>query len=279
MALREWWEDDFYEYSTPKQDTCEENKRRYKEEYEYYKSWYDELNDKEKMRLTTHHTPFCDADCMDVAMSVDHMLDSVDVQHFHSPAAKRRVRNNVTTEEEMAKSKSTIDSTLRELQLADDEAAEKMATELEKRAEEARKAIEANRKTGSEIAVMPDKVVSPFRNYQRPVASPKMEVATPYETDTGVVMPPLPEHVCEFPEVIETVEDKWADAFDNAKTDKVLLPNNSVFSCICGKNWWVSVRQVPFHAAKYEGQHVYAWHEIRWFNFARKADLRRRKEQ
>jgi hypothetical protein len=233
-------------------------------------------------QISKMYTKHCDIDCEETYVHVDGRLNAIRFHHVHSPRAQERINMARTGPQPKIKTPSKVsllDQSLRELSIADKEEADKFGLELAQRAEAARKAIDESRKASTEISVMPDKVVSPFRNYQRPVASPKMEVAVPFETDTGVVMPPLPEHTCEFPEVIETKKDKFADQFSNAKKDKVLLPNNSVFKCVCGKAWWVSVRPVPFHAAKYEGQHVYGWHEIRWYNFARKADLRKREAQ
>jgi len=147
----------------------------------------------------------------------------------------------------------------------------------------ASKALEVIRKgsKGSEIEVRPDRVVSPFTNYQRPVASPKMEVAVPFETDGGVVMPPLPEHKCDLPVPVETKKGKWGDEFANDTRDVIVegFSNDSVFECICGEKWYLRIQKVPFHASKYDPQYAYGWHKIRWFNFNRLLDLRRRKEK
>lgn len=130
---------------------------------------------------------------------------------------------------------------------------------------------------GSEIAVRPDKVVSPFKNYERPVASPKMEVMLPTETDTGMVLPPLPKHVCELPDAVEKDKGKWGSGFDKDITETVVIPDGTVFECVCGQDWYVTVRKIPLHAADYKGQHAFGWHKVRWFNFGRKADIRKRK--
>lgn len=128
----------------------------------------------------------------------------------------------------------------------------------------------------NEVAVRPDNVPTQFVNYKRPVASPKMEVQVPYTTDGGTVLPDLPKHECEFPEVIETKVGKFSASHSNDKHDEVLVEDNTIFKCICGKAWYVRVRNVPFHAADYKGQKTFKWYEIHWYNFARRMDLRKR---
>ena len=131
-------------------------------------------------------------------------------------------------------------------------------------------------KVGTEIAVAADVVPTPFVNYKRPVASPKMVVEVPFETETGVVMPPLPRHECELPKAVETESDEWES---KKKTDHVRIKDGSVFTCACGKNWFVRVHKVPYHISDYDPQYIYSWKPIRWFNFGRIMDLRNRKEQ
>ena len=130
-------------------------------------------------------------------------------------------------------------------------------------------------KAGTEIAIASDVVPTPFVNYKRPVASPKMEVQVPFETETGVVMPPLPKHECELPKAVITETDKW----ESKKTDRVLIKDGSTFTCACGKDWFVRVQKVPFHISDYDPQYISSWKPIRWFNFGRKVDLRNRKAQ
>lgn len=131
-------------------------------------------------------------------------------------------------------------------------------------------------KVGTEIAIPSDVVPTPFVNYKRPLASPHMEVKVPVETETGVVMPPLPKHECELPNAVKTIEDKW----DSKKNhDEVVWDDGSVFTCICGKNWYVRVQKVPYHISQYDPQYVSNWKPVRWFHFNRRADLRKRKEQ
>jgi len=131
-------------------------------------------------------------------------------------------------------------------------------------------------KVGTEIAIPSDVVPTPFVNYKRPLASPHMEVKVPVETETGIVMPPLPKHECELPKAVKTVKDKW----DNKKNhDEVIFEDGSVYTCVCGKNWWVRVQKVPYHISQYDPQYVFGWKPVRWYNFSRKADLNKRKEQ
>ena len=153
------------------------------------------------------------------------------------------------------------------------EAVERQRAESE-RAKQALDAIRKSQAESIEIPVKPDAVVTIYKNYKRPVASPKMEVALPETTDTGTIMPPLPTHECELPEAVQTITDR---RFDD-RTDNALLKDKSVFECICGKAWYLRIHTVPFHAAKYKGQLRAQWREIHWYNFARKADLRNRKE-
>lgn len=251
--------------------------------------------------------PDCTLDCIDIEK--DWMEDSFIISHkdeeMHNPKIEHALdkddsctvvcEHNVSDplgindhahyakwKEDLVKNSSstkTLSQILAELEEDDRNEMVIRGREQEKRALEAQKAIAESRNAGSEIAVRPDKVVSPFKNYQRPVASPKMEVETPFETETGVVMPPLPVHECELPEAVVTEKDKWAGSFDNAKKDTVVIKNNSTFECICGQVWYVTVRKVPFHAAKYEGQYTYGWHKMRWFNFSRRLDNRKRKAQ
>jgi hypothetical protein len=131
-------------------------------------------------------------------------------------------------------------------------------------------------KVGTEIAVASDVVPTPFVNYKRPVASPKMEVAVPFETESGVVMPPLPKHECELPKAVITEVDEWEA---RKKKDIVKIKDGSVFTCACGKNWFVRVQKVPYHISDYDPQCIFSWKPIRWFNFGRIMDLRNRKEQ
>jgi hypothetical protein len=131
-------------------------------------------------------------------------------------------------------------------------------------------------RVGTEIAVASDVVPTPFVNYKRPVASPKMEVAVPFETESGVVMPPLPKHECELPKAVITDVDEWEA---RKKKDIVKIKDGSVFTCACGKNWFVRVQKVPYHISDYDPQYIFSWKPIRWFNFGRIMDLRNRKEQ
>lgn len=131
-------------------------------------------------------------------------------------------------------------------------------------------------RVGSEIAIPSDVVPTPFVNYKRPLASPHMEIKVPVETETGIVMPPLPKHECELPKAVKTVEDKWESRKNH---DEVVFPDGSTYTCLCGKNWYVRVQKVPYHISQYDPQYVFAWRPVRWFNFSRKADIHKRKEQ
>jgi hypothetical protein len=131
-------------------------------------------------------------------------------------------------------------------------------------------------KAGREIAIPSDVVPTPFVNYKRPLASPHMEIKVPHETETGVVMPPLPKHECELPNAVKTHTDKWESKNNR---DEVVEPDGSIYTCMCGKNWYVRVQKVPYHISSYDPQYVYKWRPVRWYQFGRKADIRKRKEQ
>jgi hypothetical protein len=131
-------------------------------------------------------------------------------------------------------------------------------------------------KAGTDLAIPSDVTPTPFVNYKRPVTSPYMEVKVPHDTETGIVMPPLPEHVCDPPKAVITHADKWEK---KNSSDEVVEPDGSVFTCMCGKNWYVRVQKVPFHISEYDPQYVYNWKPVRWFQFGRKSDIRKRREQ
>ena len=245
---------------------------------------------------TSEYTPYCDIECQ--AIVSDESLKPV--KHMHSPATKERlahIKDVISDRRSQMRyarvTRADLDEKIKEMrEKSGDLMSNNLATldaidkaEADMKAAKAKAALDAVRKhqyskagekKAAEVSVRPDNVPTQFVNYKRPVASPKMEVQVPYTTEGGTVLPDLPKHECEFPSVIDTKAGKFSASHSNDKHDEVLVADNTIFKCICGKAWYVRVRNVPFHAADYKGQKTFKWYEIHWYNFARRMDLNKR---
>lgn len=177
--------------------------------------------------------------------------------------------------------KSKIAAQSRELARMDAEESKARVSAAQAKAEAAKKAIELSRASaGTDLEVRPDVPYTPFKNYVRPPASPNAIVEVPFETETGIVMPPLPEHHCELPNAVELENERGWNSFESKKGKHVVvIPDGTNYLCVCGQAWYVRVVKTPFYAAKIEDQHSFGWHKIRWYHFGRKADLKRRQEK
>lgn len=134
--------------------------------------------------------------------------------------------------------------------------------------------------TSTEIAVVPDVPYTPFVNYKRPETDPDMVVEVPVETKTGIIMPPLPKHVCQTPQAVKTEKINGWNSFESPNYQQfVVIPDGTTFSCVCGQDWFVVVNKVPYYKSDMHNQHSYTWKKMRWYHFGRRADLKRREEQ